>query len=222
MDDATKKKEKHGFAMKMLPMMLTVPRIVGFLIVFAIFKTNETLFQGRMDKMIESLGSHIGYIYLSLGLFSVMGQLLNFLPMYWKSQVMPGSAGNLRSNMMIYKMLEPEGGKERPRVVLDDEGEVGEYNRANRALNHYVENALPVVLNIVFGGLVFGEAVFSITALYVVSRVWYQIAYATGGYGMGCCKHAVPFMIHGMIVPPILEMIVWVCGFNILQTHLSS
>lgn len=44
------------------------------------------------------------------------------------------SSGNLRANMMIYKQL---GSKDGQYVVLETEGPVGCYNRANRSLFHF-------------------------------------------------------------------------------------
>ncbi len=47
----------------------------------------------------------------------------------------------------------PEGsGQKLPYVVLEDEGALGEYNRANRSLGHFVENVANTLLNIGLGG----------------------------------------------------------------------
>merc|ERR1712007_326627 len=94
---------------------------------------------------------------------------------------------------IIYKVNVPDGAAEFPAVVLEEEGDVGKYNRANRALHHFSENGLAVALNIFAGGAVFGLPVMCLTAVYVIARIWYQIAYAVGGYGMGCrSRYTVP------------------------------
>jgi hypothetical protein len=45
---------------------------------------------------------------------------------------MAQDAGNLRANMYIFKVLHANDATA-GRVVLDEEGAVGEYNRANRS-----------------------------------------------------------------------------------------
>lgn len=44
--------------------------------------------------------------------------------------------------MSIYRVAQEDG----PHVVLDDEGDVGAYNRANRSLAHLGENVLSFIV----------------------------------------------------------------------------
>merc|ERR1719436_1699954 len=109
--------------------------------------------------------------------------------MLYKSVVMRMDSGNLRANMMIYKEA---GAKENaPYVILETEGPVGSYNRANRSLTHFVENSLPVILALVMAGRVFAKPTFWCTAAFVLGRILHQFGYATIGYG----AHAPGFMI---------------------------
>jgi len=203
-------KEKAWFqSLNMVGFLLTVPRLIGLGFALLIYYPMKETYDARMGVLKGvTVDMGTGYLYVALALFSFLTSFLNFFPMIFKSQVMPGNAGNLRSNMIIYKVNVPDGAAEFPAVVLEEEGDVGKYNRANRALHHFSENGLAVALNIFAGGAVFGLPVMCLTAVYVIARIWYQIAYAVGGYGMGCCKHGVPFTIHGAILPPIFEMLV--------------
>lgn len=214
----------------MLPAMVIVPRLIGLGIAIGIYALSSPSIYDSYLKKLNAMdcdadaclkddmqfGLNYGYIYLSLGVLSLMVNILNIYPMVWKGQVMPGNAGNLRSNMMIYKVNTPEGADELPAVVMMEEGDVGGYNRSNRALFHFNENGLPVLLNIVAASVVFPSLVFGLTVLYCVARVWYQVAYARGGYGMSVCQHGVPFLVQGILVAPILEGLVWVIGVRML------
>merc|ERR1712048_259273 len=123
-------------------------------------------------------------VYIAIGVLSILSQALNLLPMYWKSAIMPGNAGNLRSNMQIFKVNLVGTQKQYPYVVMEEDGDVGKYNRANRALHHFAENAIVLTGQVIAAGLVFPFPVFCITLVYAIVRIWYQIAYATGGYGI--------------------------------------
>ena len=80
------------------------------------------------------------YAYLSAYVFARMIFHLNFAPMAWKGRIMLGSSGNLRANPMIYKMI---GENAMPNaIVVNEEGDIGSYCRANRSLTHFVENSL--------------------------------------------------------------------------------
>merc|ERR1712187_627442 len=104
---------------------------------------------------------------------------------------MPGNAGNLRSNMIIYKANFSENNPGKlPYVVMEDAGAVGSYNRANRAMHHFNENGACLTAIIIAAGLVFPFPTFVLTVLYALARIWYQVAYSTGGYGAGACKHS--------------------------------
>jgi len=94
--------------------------------------------------------------------------------------VMRFGSGNLRANMMIYKEA---GSKDTNHIVLDTEGVIGSYNRANRSLTHFTENSLPIVLCIMLSGRVFAFPTFVLTAVFCGGRVMHQVGYASIGYG---------------------------------------
>mmetsp|Transcript_117995 Transcript_117995/g.252014 ORF Transcript_117995/g.252014 Transcript_117995/m.252014 type:complete len:250 (-) Transcript_117995:76-825(-) len=201
--------------------LLFAPRVLFTALACAIYWANKEDYDNRMlvwqHPSAAAYSLHLEYLYIAVGLFGVLSSFLNTFPMIYKGQVMPGSAGNLRANMLIYKVNWQTPDQKMPYVVLEESGEVGEYNRANRALHHFTENGTALGAVILLGGLIFPLPVMVLTIGYVVARIWYQIAYTTGGYGMGCCKHAVPFMIHSVIIVGTLEGLVWVAAFRLLS-----
>eukprot|EP00434_Breviolum_minutum_P029099 symbB.v1.2.025738.t1/scaffold2505.1/size135028/2 len=167
--------------------MLTVPRLIGFGIAFAIYKLGAT---AKYDSHMKGFHAEDGYGWLYLGVyfFAMMVSFVNLFPMYYKGKAMKANAGNLRANMFIYKVL--DGGKKH--VVMEEEGGIGEYNRANRSLGHFVENAAGFLLCVPFAGYIFPFPTFILMAIMICGRIVHQMGYASGGYG----KHAPGFMLH--------------------------
>eukprot|EP00930_Biecheleria_cincta_P011612 TRINITY_DN11456_c0_g3_i2.p1 TRINITY_DN11456_c0_g3~~TRINITY_DN11456_c0_g3_i2.p1 ORF type:complete len:275 (-),score=43.56 TRINITY_DN11456_c0_g3_i2:213-962(-) len=204
---------------RMLPLFVLMPRLIGCGIAYLVYSlagTEEA--DARMKNLNKLLmfNGELGYLYLAAGSFSLLVALQNNLPMLFKSQVMPGNAANLRSNMMIYKVnSQPKP----PYVVMEEDGDIGRYNRANRALNHFVENTPSFALCVLMAGLIFPTGTFALVAVYAIARVWYQYAYATGGYGVGFCKHGVPFGVANILVFPPIEVLVWGIGVRMLCLH---
>lgn len=201
-----------------LPVLVLLPRLIGCGIAYLIYSLAGQEADVRMKNLNKLLmfNGELGYLYLAAGSFSLLVTLQNYLPMLFKSQVMPGNAANLRSNMMIYKV---NSKPKLPYVVLEEEGHVGRYNRANRALNHFVENTPSFALCVLMAGLIFPTGVFVLVVAYAIARIWYQYAYATGGYGVGVCKHGVPFGVANILVFPPIEVLVWGIGVRMLCLH---
>lgn len=165
-------------------------------------------------------GGELGYLYIAAGIYAVLVQMLNNIPTLYKTQVMTGDAGNLRANMQIFTVNTQPGHPlhgQLPHVVLVEDGDIGHYNRANRGLFHFIETTPANVLLIVLAGIVYPFPTFIVVCIFAIARVWYQIAYATGGYGSGLCKHAVPFVVANMLAFPIIEMMVWMIGCLMLH-----
>ena len=109
-------------------------------------------------------------------------------------QQVRGNSGNLRANMYVYRVSSPDhadtstesAGALGP-VVLEEGGDVGKYNRANRSLHHYIENLPPFLLGMPLCAYVFPAATFVLTCLFAVGRVAHQLGYTRGygGHGAG-------------------------------------
>ena len=93
-----------------------------------------------------------------------------------------GRGGNLRSNMFIYKMATDQAG-EGSVVILNEDGDIGAYNRGNRSLHHFLENSLPFVASMPIVFFLYPIPAFVILCIFCVGRIAHQIGYARVGYG---------------------------------------
>jgi len=197
--------DEGGF-MKFLPLFgvfLVVPRAIGYGIAYSIHKYGKT---ALYDKNIAALGEDAGYLYLAAVVISFAVHWVNNFPGMYKSMIMRMGSGNLRANMMIFK--EAGSNADAPMVLLETEGPIGSYNRANRSLTHMTENSLPVILAIALAGRVFPFPTFALAVLFGVGRILHQAGYATG-YG----AHAPGFMC-AFLSMNILEMLCLIAGLQ--------
>ena len=124
--------------------------------------------------------------------------------MQYKSRVMRGNSVNLRSNMFIYKQA-VEGASDSA-IVLNIDGDCGLYNRANRALYHFVENSSPMIFSVILGSYVYPFPIFVLTWFYVIARIIYTKGYTTGGYG----KHGPGFALERICYCTTVSMLLWI------------
>jgi uncharacterized membrane protein YecN with MAPEG domain len=192
--------DKAGF-MKFAPLFLaflTIPRAIGFGIAFAIYKYGKTQLY---DKNMAVLKEHeLGYLYLAAVVMGFLVAWVNNYPMLYKNMVMRMKSGNLRANMMFYK--EAGAGAAAPYVVMETEGPVGSYNRANRSLTHFTENSASLLVSMVLAGYVFPFPCLVLVSIFAFGRILHQVGYAASGYG----GHAFGFML-AMISGVSLEML---------------
>jgi uncharacterized membrane protein YecN with MAPEG domain len=83
--------------------------------------------------------------------------------------------------MFIYKLV----GDKAPEnaVVLNEDGDVGCYNRANRSLNHFIETVGGMILCIGLNSFVFAFPSFICTIIFAIGRMLHMSGYAKGGHG---------------------------------------
>ena len=161
--------------------------IVGYAIACRVYtQGNTALFDKNIVKLAEG---ELGYTLIAAAVFNLTVHWINNYPMIYKSMIMSLNGGNLRANMQIYK----QSGKDASSgyVVLETEGAIGSYNRANRSLTHMVENSIPMAVMLVLCGSVFPFPTLALTGLFGVGRVMHQVGYATVGYG----GHGLGFVI---------------------------
>jgi len=209
--EMTEEEREEGYAKasKMIWVFWLAPRLVCLLLSFLIYFFGDKAFY---DKQIATVASgRWGYLYIGVGVFSLLVGWLNLWPAAVKAKLMAGH-GNLRANMTIYKVNSPEGERSLPYVVMEDKGAVGEYNRANRSLFHFNENAAHIVLNIGFAGFVFSLPTMICIIVFAVGRVMHQRGYAFGGYG----AHGAGFGI-SMLSGAVLEGLVWITAVQSLR-----
>ena len=133
----------------------------------------------RIAKLVDG---EQGWTHLAAAVLALVTGWINTYPMMYKHMIMRTTSGNLRANMMIYKQSGVDASKS-GYVLLETQGPVGSYNRANRSLTHFVENSIPMALLIVLCGDVFPFPTFVLTVLFAIGRMLHQSAYAAIGYG---------------------------------------
>ena len=161
--------------------------IVGYAIACRVYtQGNTALFDKNIVKLAEG---ELGYTLIAAAVFNLTVHWINNYPMIYKSMIMSLKGGNLRANMQIYKPFDKDASC--GYVVLETEGAIGSYNRANRSLTHMVENSIPMAVMLVLCGSVFPFPTLALTGLFGVGRVMHQVGYATVGYG----GHGLGFVI---------------------------
>lgn len=183
-------------AVLILALVLIIPSFVGlalakFVVLSPTFNSSDLLASYAVN--VAALSPDKGYLLLAVLLLSKTMTFLNMYPaIYWKPQVMPQNAGNLRANMQIFKII----GSDAPKnacVVLETEGALGAYNRANRSLTHMVENSLSFLAGIAVCGMLYPFAVFVLTSGWCIGRVMHQVGYSVG-YGSHAAGAAISSM----------------------------
>jgi uncharacterized membrane protein YecN with MAPEG domain len=189
--------------------MLLIMISIGVVIAFAIHALGST---ELYDKNILDRGADAEWTFIGALLFSRMVLQLNFFPMVFKSQIMRGKSGNLRTNMSIYKAIDGSGTATGQAVVMDQTGATGQYNRANRSLSHFVETAPAVVVMLPLVASVFPFPAFVLTALYAMGRVLHQRGEAAGygshGPGFGISM-VVCFVLEGLCAVSACKALGW-------------
>ena len=161
--------------------------IVGYAIACRVYtQGNTALFDKNIVKLAEG---ELGYTLIAAAVFNLTVHWVNNYPVIYKSMIMSLKGGNLRANMQIYKPFDKDASC--GYVVLETEGAIGSYNRANRSLTHMVENSIPMAVMLVLCGSVFPFPTLALTGLFGVGRVMHQVGYATVGYG----GHGLGFVI---------------------------
>lgn len=134
-------------AVRGLPIILILTLLIGWGLAELIYN-----FSGKdaYDVKIAILRGHdLHWLYFSAVVLCRLTVALNILPTVWKSAIMLGNSGNLRANMYVYKVSQAsdaDGESALPQlghVLLDESGDTGKYNRANRSLHHCASGLAP-------------------------------------------------------------------------------
>ena len=92
------------------------------------------------------------------------------------------SEGNIRANLFFFKQAAAVE-EESSAIVLYTNGDLGLYNRANRGLYHFIENAIPVVIAAQFTVFAYTLPTIFLVGIYCFGRIIYQIGYTHYGFG---------------------------------------
>jgi len=130
--------------------------------------------------LVEAMDLKWGY--LSLVLLGRTIAMLNFVPTGYKN----GLKGNIRSNPFFFQTV----GDNKSMVLYREDGFHGKYNRANRSVQHMVENSGAFFAAVGPVGWIFPRQTFGAVLLFCAGRILHQKGY-TQGYG----KHAIGFVL---------------------------
>ena len=116
--------------------------LIGLGIAWAVFRWGSP---DDYDLRIAGIkAGDLQWPVIAIALYHYMVIFLNVYPMVFKERCMGG--GNVRANLFVYR-LAAEDPKQSSSVVLHEDGELGKYNRANRSIHHYLENANTLLLS---------------------------------------------------------------------------
>merc|ERR1712227_1153440 len=122
------------------------------------------------------------WVYLALVVLGRTIGMLNFVPTGYKN----GLKGNIRSNPFFYQTADDK----KTMVLFQEDGPNGKYNRANRSVQHMIENSLAFMASIAPVGWLYPKQVSAIVCVFSVGRILHQKGY-TSGYG----GHAIGFLL---------------------------
>jgi len=161
---------------KMVVFLCVFPYVIGCSIAYCIDHF------GGANEPHKAMIHSTEYYWVYLGYFVVAWTIhfINNYPMIKKGKVMQD--GNIRANMMIYRVNSTGEA-----VVLEDRGDVGEYNRANRSLHHMNETMAALLPGAFLAGFVYAKASFVCLLIFSIGRILHQQGYVNGygGHGAG-------------------------------------
>ena len=202
--------EEKSSSLAKLTAFTLIPFVIGFGIAEAIHRASGfDMYVQVTDNDLRP--RQLYYLYFSAVLFSWLCRWLNMYPAGFKNAAVgsygKAAKGNIRANMYLYTLAHKSG--ESSLVVMEEGGAAGQYNRANRSLHHFVENAIGAALCLPLAGFVYPAASFIVTILFALGRVWHQMGYTVQGYG----GHGAGFGI-SLVATVILEGLTAVAGLR--------
>jgi len=179
-----------------LAAIMTIPLIIGTIIASLICKFGST------EKYLSAINIiaeyDAGWLYLALIIFGRTIWFLNIFPTKkYKHEV----KGGMRANPFFYKAI----GKNAPEdvlVVLEDEGVLGQFNRANRSVHNMIELFGGFVASLFAAGVVFPFPTLVCVCIFCMGRILHQSGYSSG-YG----SHMKGFMMSMMSISTVEGML---------------
>ena len=165
----------------------TIMTALGYGLSYLIYQFGDTdLYDTKRDQLAEY---DLQWLLLGLIIFQVVVHYMNYYPMRFKERFMHFQ-GNLRSNPLIYKQATDQTG-EGPAIIMSEEGDVGKYNRGNRAIHHFLENSLPFTISLPVSFVLYPFPTFVLLCVFCLGLVLYQ----TGLTNYGFMYHLPGFMV---------------------------
>ena len=108
--------------------------------------------------------------------------MLNIYPMAAKSRVSP-KPDNVRTNPYIFVRATGDP-SESSAVLMNQKGDIGRYNRANRSIHHFIEYGFGFLATLPLAFFTFPFPTMICIATFCLGQILYQIGYANAGFGM--------------------------------------
>ncbi|CAL1168147.1 unnamed protein product [Cladocopium goreaui] len=196
-------KQEQKMPVSFFPIIIAVSVTMGQALAWPIY-----LFGHRQayDAKIDILASlNLGWLYLAL------------LVVYYTKQIVSQHASYVRNhanvslpNHTVHKVFIPDGGKQLPYVLLEEDGMVGKANRAQRGFENLMEYLPMYLVYLCAIGFVYPFPAFVNACVFFFSRVKYAFDYtnATAARNTG-------FAIYGM-AQACLEGLLLIAGVKAL------
>eukprot|EP00316_Scyphosphaera_apsteinii_P009792 CAMPEP_0119309392 /NCGR_PEP_ID=MMETSP1333-20130426/15283_1 /TAXON_ID=418940 /ORGANISM="Scyphosphaera apsteinii, Strain RCC1455" /LENGTH=233 /DNA_ID=CAMNT_0007313353 /DNA_START=93 /DNA_END=794 /DNA_ORIENTATION=+ len=165
-----------GMFFQKIPVIQLVLATATYLVLSMVLGMKELL----DTKIAFATKYDLGYVYLAvyiicLGRFYIMAN----------ANAMRAGARVDRPDQHVYKLMDPQGSKDTPYVLMSNTGWTGKFNRAQRAAFN-TDEALPIFLtNVLLAGLVFGPAILVPVVLSVYGRTKFAILYTEAASSRG-------------------------------------
>ena len=121
------------------------------------------------SRLTVAGGFDLKWAFLGSFIFGIMVWQLNTYPEYTKYNVL---SRDVSTNPFVYR-LAAEDRTTSSAVLLNHEGDIGRYNRAHRALYHFMETSTPIVVALPWTFLIYPFPTFVLIATYCVGRMIY-------------------------------------------------
>jgi len=183
-------------------MITTVFTVITFAIAYyAVVKNND-----KGDAKIAIVSEYdLGYLYLAAFILKIGQHIMNI------------NLGSIRKeakvnvpDQHVYQVKGAEGSK-LGYVLLEYDGLMGKFNRAQRAIMNYNETYAQNVLYILLSGIIYSKEVCIICTIFACTRVLYAIGYTYSVNG-----REAGFML-SLLTAGVIEGLVVIAGYKAIQ-----
>lgn len=147
------------------PIMYIVQNALGALCAWGIYKLDEDTYDVKI-RLLRA--QELGYLYIAVRILTLV---LDFQQVFVAVGRKIAKAEN--PDQYIYKTML----REQPYIRLEMEGVIGEFNRAQRAIDNTREKFATILADVLLGGYVFPKPMLTCVCIYFVSRMAFSCGY---------------------------------------------
>jgi len=196
---------KEKFTPNMAGNIIIISFIMGQLISWPVYKYGDT---AAYDQKIDLLASmNLGWLYLAL---PVIYYARTFTSL--NANINRSAANLTPPHMYAYKVQTAKGKPELPYVILEEEGPVGEANRAQRGIDNLMEYLPMYLAYVCANGFVFPFPTFLNVLMFMYSRMKYA-----RGYTKSAGSRQAGFMLFGLTQMNMEGLLLIAAGKTLLR-----